>query len=198
MVILDKIKAHPVASGLIIIGIGLVALYMLRGSSPTAVSYDTGTDVSAATGLQAAQLQAASQSQQVAAALQANESNNAAAIELAKIQAATSVNNNTIAADVASQQINAQQQLGSLYYTLNAAVATNAQNQQTEQTRITVGGVTQQQQILADALVQQSANQTAANIAAINASASTSAAYITAATQIAKSKCGLVGKIFGC
>lgn len=157
----------------LVIGViaAVVIFYYLVGSSgttSTAATSDAG-DVAAATALQQAQDQAASQSSQMAAELQANQDTIGGQIALATIQGQTSNQANQIAANVDLANISATQQTQSLLGTLEAGVQTNAQNQATQQLNIQTSGAVQQQTILANALIQESNNQLQANMAQITA-----------------------------
>lgn len=189
MGVLTVFHDHPLAAGGAVV-VGGFLLYVLlshggSGSNPS--TYTASPDqnsVAAATALQTAQLQAASVSNQTQAALSANSTNDAAAIELAKINGQTSTNNNTIAAGVALANINAAEQYSALHDTLAAGVATNSQNQETQRLSIATQGSIAQQQLLADALITQSTNQTKAEIAIVGAQSGIAQSQIQANKDI--------------
>lgn len=181
MMIFETIKEHP---GMIVGGIAVfvVVLYLAGkggGATPAGDPAYAGS-VDAATSLQNAQLAAAAQGRAIDASLAAHAADTAASIRLAEIGAGAQESHDTLAASVATSQLNAQLQLGSLMSTLQAGVQTNAQNKAVEQTAIIATNQTQQQQILASALVQQQQ---------INSDT---------VQAVAKRKCGFLGAIFGC
>lgn len=152
----EKIKAHP-----LLIGVGLVAAFVLYkmlsgGGGTAATAQGTGSDVASATALQQAQLQAGAAAGQTQAAVQANQDTIAGQIELAKIQAAFAGTHDSLAANIATQQINANQQTTALVSTLGAAVQTSAINADVAKATVTANSQVQMQQILATALTQQS------------------------------------------
>jgi len=173
MSIVETIKSHPKAIIAGAVGV-IVLVYILNHSSgssaATTATGQVGTSVDAATGYQQAQLAASAQAGQVAAAVQANQDTIAGQIQLATIQAQQSGAHDALAAQVATSQINATQQVQSLLGSLSADVTKNAQNVDLAKTTVLATNQTQQQQILANALVQQSANQAAVAQASINAS----------------------------
>lgn len=167
---IEWLKSHP---KLVIGGaIGFIILvYLLNHSSSSSTTSSDGstTDVQAATALQTAQLQANQAANQTAAAVQANSDTLAAQQNIASLQYQYQTTHDQLAAGVATSQINADQQVQSLLGQLSADVQINGQNQQTAQTTVIATNQTQQQQILANALVTQSANQANVSIAALNA-----------------------------
>lgn len=185
MSVIETVKEHPMAVGAAVVGLAVIYLVFFRGASaPSTYSTDTSNSVGAATALQTTAMQVAAHNSEIQGAVQANQDTIAGQIELAKIQGATSTNNNEILANVQLANIGAAQQVQSLVSTLEAGVATNAQNSEVQKTSIIVGGQTDQQRILADALINQSREQANVAIAAIG--------------KQAQHSCGLFGKIFGC
>lgn len=171
MSILDKVKEHPALAVGGVVAV-LVLVYVLNhSSSGTAATstLSTGSSVDAATALQQAQLGASSQANQVSAALQANATNTAAQIQLATIAAQQAGAHDVLAAQVATSQINASQQVQSLLGSLSAGVSENASNNDLAKTTVLATNQTQQQQILANALVAQSSTQASVAIAGYNA-----------------------------
>lgn len=183
---MEWIKAHKVW----VIG-GAVALFVLylitRGSAGTsATSSAPGNDVSAATALQTAQLQASAQGQQISAASQAQSDQTAAQLELGKLQIAQAGAHDQLAAQVATSNINATQQLQSLLGSLSADVANTASNNDVAKTTVIATNQTQQQQIFADTVIAQSNNNAAVSEAAFGAQES-----------IASDKYAHTGGLFG-
>lgn len=171
MSIIATIKEHKALSFGALVAV-LFLLYVIRHSSGGSTATAPGTDpsqVQAATDLQNAQLAASSAANQTGAALQANATNDATQIQLATIAAQQSGAHDALAAGVATSDINANEQIQSLLGSLSADVSKTGINADVSKTSILATNQTQQQQILADALVTQSTNQTNANIAAINA-----------------------------
>lgn len=180
MQIVEKIKAHPKLAIAALVGI-LVLVYILNhaksGTTATAAVGGDGTDVGSAQSILAAQQQAASQAAQINGAVAANASNNDAAVQVATIQAQTSAAHDALAAQVATSNINASQQVQSLLASLSADVAKGSQgvqvsaiNADVSKVQIQATSQTEQQRILANALVAQSANQAQVAQASINAS----------------------------
>lgn len=163
----------------------ILLIYIMRhSSSAPATASGSASDVAAASAAYGAQQQAASQSAQIGAALQANAADNSARVQLATIQANAAGAHDQLAAQVATSDINAQQQVQSLLASLSADVAKTNSNNDVARTQISVGGATAQQQILANALIQQSNNQAAVAIAGSNNQARVAEAGYGAAVQI--------------
>ncbi len=166
---LEKIKQHPYLLG----GVAIIAiLVVMRLNSGNASADTTGSsgDVSAAEQWQAAQLSANTQTAQYQTAYQAQVENDATQVALAKIQADTSTNANQLAADVASQQINAAEQTATYHDTMVAQVNENQLAAQTQQLSISTGAQTQQLSTVVNGLVQMNTNQ--ANVAQAQIAAS--------------------------
>lgn len=168
---LEKLKAHPYLAVAAVVAI-LVLAYIINHSGSggtTATAAVGGTDVGSATDLLQAQQAAQSQATQLNGAIAANKDNNDAAITLATINAQASGAHDTLAAGVATSQINAEQQTQSLLAALSADVSKTGINADVDKTNIIATNATQQQQILATALVTQSANQAGVAEAGYNA-----------------------------
>lgn len=153
---IEWIKSHP-----LLFGAGLVAAFVLwrvisSSGGTAATAQGAGSDVASATALQQAQLQAGAVAGQTQAAVQANQDTIAGQIELAKIQAAFAGTHDALAANIATQQINANQQTTALVSTLTAGVQTSAINADVAKTTVAANSQVQMQQILATALTQQS------------------------------------------
>jgi len=153
---IDWIKQHT-----LLFGVGLVAAFVLwrvlsAGGGTAATAQGEGSDVASATALQQAQLQAGAAAGQTAAAVQANADTIAGQLELAKINAAYAGTHDQLAAQIATQQINAEQQTTALVSTLTAGVQTSAINADVAKTTVAANSQVQMQQILATALTQQS------------------------------------------
>lgn len=133
---LEWAKSHKLLLGGTAIVVIFVVLYSQSGSTATGTNdASTSSDLAAAESLQQAQLAANAQTSQNADALQANQEQIAGAVQLATIQAATQTNANQLSANIASQQLNVQEQLGVANDTLtqhvtdsNNATAVNLQN----------------------------------------------------------------------
>lgn len=197
MNISEQVKDHPVISVGVVLAGGLILYYLLAGSKADNIAqgYTVAPDqsqVGAATALQTAQLQAQSVSQQIDAAVRVKESDNEAAKYIADLASKTSVNNNTILAGVETSRIAAAKDVALTTTTLEAQTAENAQNKQVEAQSIITKGQTEQQQILANALIAQSGSQAAVATAAITGNYLTNQALIN--KQPAQS---LWSKIFG-
>ena len=179
----ERIKSHPlIAAGVILVL--LVVFYVFSGSSGSAVSSGVPmSDVATGDALQMAQLQAQTIGQQTAAAVQANSDTLGANLEALKLQLNSKDNANALAANIASQQINASVQSKSLTDTLAAGVANNQINATVQQEQIRSNTQIQTTAQLTNALVQQAAiaSNTAISVA-----------------QSASKNCGLIGSIFGC
>lgn len=163
--ILETIKEHPgyVVGGIAAFVVVLLILNHSGGGATSGGALDTTNSVDAATSLQVAQLGAASQAGLTDAQLRAHMADTAASLDIAKQNFDYMALHDQLAAGVASQKIDADLQSTSLVSTLQAGVQTSAIKAQVDTTGIIVGGQTQQQQILANALVAQSTNQ--ANVA---------------------------------
>lgn len=198
MSILDKVKEHPaLAVGAVVAVLVLVYVLNHSSSSTAATSTVSGTSVDAATGLQQAQLQASSQANQVSAALQANATNTAAQVQLATIASQQAGAHDVLAAQVATSQINASQQVQSLLGSLSAGVSENASNNDLAKTTVLATNQTQQQQIFANALVQQSQTQASVAIAGYNATTTIAGINAGAVTAIQSSHDQHSGGLFG-
>jgi hypothetical protein len=168
---MEWIKSHKiyVIGGIIAL---IVFIYILRsagGGSTAATSQTSSGDVAAATALQQAQLAAGAQANQVNAAVQANATNTAAQVTLGTLQIAQSGAHDQLAAQVATSNINANEQLQSLLGTLSANVATTASNNDVAKTQITATNQVEMQRILADSLT--TAYTTQAQVAQANIAA---------------------------
>lgn len=170
MGIISVVKENPGKTALAVGAVILFVFFATRGGGGSAATYasDSG-DVEAATAIQAAQLQAQTQTAAINAQVQAQISHDASQLELAKIQGAYATNANELGASVALAQINAQQQLGSLQSSLEAATEQARIKSSTDQLSIATSGQTQQQQLLVSALVDMSRIQSNTAIAGINA-----------------------------
>ena len=183
MQIIEQIKSHPKLAVAGVVGF-LVLVYIINhSSSNTSASSGgsvDGSSVAAATAIQQAQMQANAQANQVNAAVSANATNTAAQLELGKLQIANSGAHDVLAAQVATSQINATQQVQSLLGALSADVAKTNSNNQTAIAVTQSNNTVAMQQILANALVTQSTNQANVAIAGYDANA---AAYTTASSN---------------
>jgi hypothetical protein len=160
MSIIEKIKEHPKLVVAAVVGfVVLLYLYNRSGGSGGVSATGYNTDVSAATGLQAAQLAASSQNAQTSAAAGVAQSQIAAQEHIAELQAAQAGAHDQLAAQVATSNINATVQLQSLLASLGADVQKGQQNVQVaginadvSKTGIMASSQIQQYQILADAM----------------------------------------------
>ena len=164
-----------------IVGLGL--LYILwsnssSGAANTSSLYQGPTDaqVAAAEQLQAMQMQVGGQVQGAQLQLQSQQEQDATQLALAKLQADAANNTNTLAANVASQQISAQFLTQTNADTLSAQVAENTNATQQNIANIEATNTTQQQQNLATALLNEASIQ--AN-AAVAMNSSNNAASVT-------------------
>lgn len=185
MNIVESIKNRPYLFGGVLIG-GIILVLMLRASSGGEMEgsvYAYGSDVGTGDALQSMQLQVNRDIALAGINAQTVADTNASALEAARLDYEYKNNAANLAAGIEHATINATLQQLTHKDTLQA---------QTEQARIqgdvdlasiNANSAIQQQNILANALVQQSAQQ-----------AATTQAYIAAN----KKECGLFGKIFGC
>lgn len=147
-----EIKKHPYLIGGVIVGIIVLFFLSSSGSTSTAVD-DSGSDASAAQGISDAQANATAQVQLGGLALQANQQQTDAAVTVATLQAHTADNANTLAAGVASQQINASLDAQNTANTLQAQTTQAQIKSNTDMLSISTNGQIQQTQILTNALV---------------------------------------------
>lgn len=162
-------KRHPVAIGAIVVGIIAVIFIGMSGGGSTSTVSGTASSGDASTGaaLAQAQLQLQGQSQSLATQQAINDSNNAAAIQIAQIQQGTSL-----------ATINAQQQLGSMQIQADQATTINGQ---------TLNAQVQNNQIAANLA------STQAQFATIDKQT----AALVQEAQIAKQPSGLLGWLLG-
>lgn len=154
--ILAQIKEHPGYVIGAVVAFVVMYWYFSSDGATSVGALDTTNSVDAATSLQTAQLAASAQVQQTNAALQANADNNAAQLDIAKLNFDYMTTHDTLAAGVANNQIDAEADTTRAVSTLQAGVQTSAINAQTQQTQIVATAQTQQQQVLANALTTQS------------------------------------------
>lgn len=152
---IETVKKHPVLLGSVAVGALLLFMVMSGGSSPVSAG-TVGSDVSAGNELQAAQLAAQTQLAQGSMALQANSDNNAAAIELANINANSTNAANTMAAQIAALQITRGADSTDLANTLQADVINKQTQSQVDMASIQSNTTIQTINAMTNALVQQS------------------------------------------
>lgn len=131
----DTVKQHPYLFGGTAI-VAVIVLFAMRGSSASQATTGSTADIAGAQALQQAQMQLNSQAGQQATALQAQGEQDATALALAKIQSDTSTNANTLAAAVASKQLDVNQTLGTQSNTLSAQIASD-----NNATRVKLAGI---------------------------------------------------------
>jgi hypothetical protein len=154
---IETLKKHPWLMGGTAIVAVLAIVYLNSGSgSSGSVPGGNTADVQAAENLQGLQLQAQSQAAGYSAAANAQAEQDATQLALAKIQYGVQGDANDLAAQIASQQISAEQQLGSLQSTLSYKANADTLNAQTQQLAITTNANLQQTQFITNALVEQS------------------------------------------
>lgn len=157
MSIIDTVKAHPVGFGVAgVVAVIAVVLVLGSGSGGTAQATAATGDASTGAALQAAQLQVQAHGQDVAAAQQINDTNNATQIEIAKIQQSLGL-----------ATINAQQQLGSMQIEADRATTINGQ---------TLSAQVQNNQITSEFATIQNQTNALVKISQINANAQVQAA----------------------
>jgi hypothetical protein len=193
----DTIKEHPKATAAFVV-VGLLVLFLLfrGGSSGAATSADStdATDVQAATEAYAAQQQAQTQSQGIAASLQSEQDQTGAALQVATLTANSTDLANQLQAGVDLSQINAQQQTDALNIstsaqvqdttnTLTAQVAEDQINSQVAADQISSNTTLGTASIVAGALVQESNNQAQVSLSEINAQNEATQAAQKVATQ---------------
>lgn len=192
MAILATIKEHPALTVAGIVGV-LIIVYVINHSgsnSPAGATLQSGGSVDAATGYQTALLGASASANQAAAAVAANKDTIAGQIQLATIAAQQSGAHDAIAGQVATSQINATQQVQSLLAAMSADVSKTASNNDVRKTEITVGGQTEMQRILANALVAQSTNQANVAVAGITSNRDVAIAGYDTSAKIASTYAG--------
>lgn len=150
--------------------VAVAYVYLTGGSSGTAAAPGSPADIQAAEQYQSALDAANSQASQNATGLQAQQESDAASIALAKISASTSANYYSMYGNIASQQINAQQQSSALHDTLSAQVAENTNATSVSLENISATNQTAQLQSVANALVTEAGFQAQTSQKAITAS----------------------------
>lgn len=163
----ERLKSHPLLAGGVII-VGLLIFVFFNRSAPVSGGAPA-SDVATGDALQMAQLQAQTIGQQTAAAVQAQAENNAASLEALKLKYAFQTGANDVAANIASQQINAGLQETTTHDTLSASVANATLKRDTDLASINSNTTIQTTQALSSALVSQAQIASQTSIAAINA-----------------------------
>lgn len=120
---LETVKKHPYLFGGAAIGTVIIIYLASSGGSQTVSTGPSSESVAAGNALQMAQLQSQAYAGQINAELQAREQDNAAQIELAKIQGQYGYDLAELQSNVALAEINANQQSTALVSTLQAQVA---------------------------------------------------------------------------
>lgn len=179
----EEIKKHPYVTGGAVLAV--ILFFVIFGSGGgsgggAVATSGSGSDVESGNQLQAAQLAASTQIAGQQTAFQALQEQIGGAISLATIQAHTADNANTLAAAIASQQINAEYGSRDLTTTLSAQTAQKQIDAQVQLANISSQTTIQQTNAVTNALIQQ---------ASINAQTSQAA--------IAASSKGLFSRIFG-
>lgn len=170
MSFIDTIKQRPLLFGGVVVG-GIVLIVALRSSSAGSMeaSVPYGSDVGAGDALQNMQLQVNRDIAIAGLSAQAQSDTNAAALEAAKLDYEYKTNAAEIGANVSLAQINATLQALTTRDTLEANTAINAENAATTRANIAATAATEQQRVLANALVEQSKQQRKIATAGINA-----------------------------
>lgn len=158
----EQIKKHPYLIGGVILGIIVLFFISSSGGGGAVTSSDSGSDVASAEGIATAQANANAQVALGGLSLQGLQEQIGGAVTVATLQAHTADNANTLAAAVASQQINAEYGSRDLSNTLAAQTEQKRIQSSTDQLSISTAGQVQQTQYLTSALIQQS--QIAANV----------------------------------
>lgn len=167
----ENIKSHPLIAGGVVLFLVLV-FYLFSGSGGSVASGVPQSDVATGDALQMAQLQAQTIGQQTAAAGQAQSESIAASLEGLKLTLASKDSANILAANIASQQINADLQKTTTHDTLSAGVANATIKGQTDIAQIQSNTTVQTTQALTKALTDQAAFQYYSTVALANAQAS--------------------------
>lgn len=196
--IAETIKEHPKTTAAIAV-VGVIVLYLLFHGGSSSSTAATGTaddsgDVQAATDLYTAQLQAAQTSAGYAAAAQVNQSNNSVTLQEASLAGNITNTANQLQAGIDLANINAQQQEDTYQIsaeqqttdetnTLASQVDEASLNAQVQEQQISSATTLGTANIVANALVQESNNQTQVGLAEVGAQENATAAAETVATQ---------------
>lgn len=168
---LEEIKKHPfVITGAVIAAILIFVIFGSSGGGGGAVATSSGSDVGSGNDIATAQLAANTQIAGYQAAAQGQAAQIGGQLALATIQANTADNANVLAAGVASQQINAQQQSRALHDTLSFQALQSNNDTQVDLASISSQTTIQQTNAVASALIAQAQINAATSQAAIAAS----------------------------
>ena len=164
----ENIKAHPLITGAVVIFAIIVFMLFSGGGGGGVASGVPQSAVATGDALQMAQLQAQTIGQQTAAAGQAQSESIAANLEGLKLTLASKDSANILAANIASQQINADLQKTTTHDTLSAGVANATIKGQTDLATIQSNTQIQTTQALTNALTDQAAFQYYSTVALAN------------------------------